>query len=186
VWFCAGLSYDYWRQGFQTQEEMFRFIQSSKYFRPSFFSRQNPEVLELDALKRTKGSKVFESPTIWNHEARHRLAERPMFSAWIHYVEGLSLNQDRIDAEQVKTAALDAFSKQDELRTIEEHLALTRRVKAKFNGALAMKWTNHQVKGKNLGALMESFSALYTKAKIDQMAEDQVQDAFVDFYKEHM
>ena len=177
---------DYWRQGFQTQEEMFRFIQSSKYFQPSFFSRQNPEVLELDALKRTKGSKVFESPTIWNHEARHRLAERPMFSAWIHYVEGLPLNQDRIDAEQVKAAALDAFSKQDELRTVEEHLALTRRVKAKFNGALTMKWTNHQVKGKNLGTLMESFSSRYPKAKIDQMAEDQVQDAFVDFYKEYV
>ncbi|KAL0047219.1 hypothetical protein WJX82_009869 [Trebouxia sp. C0006] len=60
----SSLNYDYWRQGFQTQEEMFRFIQSSKYFQPSFFSRQNPEVLELDALKRTKGSKVFESPTI--------------------------------------------------------------------------------------------------------------------------
>ncbi|KAL0029321.1 hypothetical protein WJX79_010220 [Trebouxia sp. C0005] len=50
-----GLSHDCWRQGFQTQEEMFCFIQSSKYFRPSFFSRQNPEVLELDALKRTNG-----------------------------------------------------------------------------------------------------------------------------------
>ncbi len=165
---------------------MFRFIQSSKYFRPSFFSRQNPEVLELDALKRTKGSKVFESPTIWNHEARHRLAERPMFSAWIHYVEGLPLNQDRIDADQVKAAALDAFSKQDELHTIEEHLALTRRVKAKFNGALSMKWTDYQVKGRNLGALMESFSACYTKAKIDQMADVQVQDAFVDFYQAHV
>jgi len=109
-----------------------------------------------------------------------------MFSAWIHYVEGLPLNQDRIDAEQIKAAALDAFSKQDELHTIEEHLALTRRVKAKFNGALAMKWTNHHVKGKNLGVLMESFSSRYTKAKIDQMADVQVQDAFVDFYKERM
>ncbi|KAL0047135.1 hypothetical protein WJX82_007547 [Trebouxia sp. C0006] len=98
-----------------------------------------------------------------------------MFIAWIHYVEGLPLNQDRIDAEQVKAAALDAFSKQDELRTVEEHLALTRRVKAKFNGALTMKWTNHQVKGKNLGTLMESFSSRYPKAKIDQMAEDQGQ-----------
>jgi len=33
---------------------------------------------------------------------------------------------------------------------------------------------------------MESFSSRYPKAKIDQMAEDQVQDAFVDFYKEYV
>ncbi len=180
-----GLSYESWRQGFETQEDIFRFIKSSKYFRPSCFVRSNPVVLDLDQQKRKKGSKFFESPTIWNHEARSRLAERPMFHAWIEYVETLPFNVDKVDTAQVKAAALEAFDKHDELQDIEEHLDLVRRVKAKFNGSLAMKWTDKQVTGKDLGKLMASFTVDYPKPRLDRMIQEQIQNAFVTFFSEH-
>lgn len=177
-----GLDYGVWEQGFETQEDMFRFLESSKYFRPYFFSRNNPEVLELDGQRRKKGTGVFETPTIWNHEARHRLAERPMFHKWIEYVESLPESADKVDPEQVKAAALEAFGKHDEVREVEEGLDLGRRIKTKFNGKLAMAWTEHQVTGRPLGELTASFKAVYPLTRLDDMTQDEIKEAFVKFY----
>ena len=178
----VGLDYDFWEQGFETKESMFRYLASSKYFRPYFFSRKNPEVLELDGQKRKKGTSVFETPTIWNHEARHRLAERPMFHNWIEHVESLPETADKIDPEQVKAAALDFFNKADAVRKVEEELDIGRRVKAKFNGKLAMEWTNQQVTGRPLGNLTASFKAVYPLTRLDIMTQDEIQEAFVKFH----
>ena len=179
-----GLSYDAWLQGFDTQEDLFRVLESSKYFRSSFFSRKHPAVFELDLQKRKKGSTAFESPTIWNHEARHRLAERPMFHSWIEYVESLPESAHDIDPEEVKAAALTAFGKQHALQEVEEELDLARRVKAKFNGKYAMVWTNKQVMGKPLGDLTASFKAAYSLKQLDEMTQDEIQNAFVKVYWE--
>ena len=179
-----GLSYNCWEVGFDTQEEMFRFLESSKYFRPSFFSRKCPEVLELDAQKRKKGSTNFESPTIWNHEARHRLAERPVFHGWILYVESLPDAQDMIDLEHVKATALDFFDKHDAVREVEEMLDLARRVKLKFNGRLAMLWTNNEVTGKRLGDLTSEFKAVYPLSCLDKMTQGEIQEAFVQMFEQ--
>ena len=108
-----GLSHEVWKQGFDTQEDFFQYMVSSKYFRPYFFSRKNPEELELDADRRRKGTPVFETPTIWNHEARCRLAERPMFHGWIEFVETLPDATDKVDPEQVRAESLIAFGKED-------------------------------------------------------------------------
>ena len=178
-----GLDYDSWEQGFETQEGMFRYLASSKYFRPYFFSRKNPEVLELDGQKRKKGTSVFETPTIWNHEARHRLAERPMFHNWIEHVESLPESADKIDPGQVKAAALVFFDKENAVRKVEEDLDLGRRVKVKFNGKLAMQWTNQQVTGKPLGDLTAAFKSAYTSTRLDNMTQDEIMAAFVKYYQ---
>lgn len=179
-----GLDYDAWLEGFDTQEDLFRFMESSKYFRPYFFSRKHPAVFELDVQKRTKGNPAFETPTIWNHEARHRMAERPMFHSWIEYVESLPESAHDIDPEQVKASALTAFGKQAELQEVEEGLDLGRRVKAKFNGKHAMVWTDNQVMGKPLGELTASFKTVYPMKQLDKMTQDEIREAFIKFYTE--
>ena len=178
-----GLDYDSWEQGYETQEGMFCYLASSKYFRPYFFSRKNPEVLELDGQKRKKGTSVFEAPTIWNHEARHRLAERPMFHNWIEHVESLPESGDKIDPEQVKAAALDFFDKEKAVQQVEEELDLGRRVKVKFNGKLAMKWTNEQLTGKPLGDLTAAFKQVYPLTRLDCMMQDDIMEAFIKFHQ---
>ena len=180
-----GLEYDVWVKGFDSQEGMFQYMASSKYFRPYFFSRKHPEVLELDAQKRQKGTKVFETPTIWNHEARHRLAERPMFSAWVEYAESLPESKDRVDPEQVKAAAVEAFGIQDTLREVTEELEIGRRVKTKSNGKLAILWIDQQVTGKALGTLTAGFRTVYSLKQLDQMTADQIHAAFVNYYEQH-
>ena len=177
------LDYDSWEQGFDTQEGMFCYLASSKYFRPCFFSRKHSEVLELDGQKRKKGTSVFETPTIWNREARHRLAERPMFHKWVEYVELLPESADNIDPEQVKAAALQYFDRKDAVRQAEEELQLGRRVKVKFNGKLAMEWTNKQVIGKPLGDLTAAFKNEYPLTRLDNMSQDEVMEAFVRFHQ---
>ena len=179
----VGLDYHSWEQGFETQEGMFCYLASSKYFRPYFFSRKNSEVLELDGQKRKKGTSVFETPTIWNHEARHRLAERPMFHNWIEHVESLPESADKIDPEQVKAAALEFFDKADAVQKVEEELDIGRRVKAKFNGKLAMEWTSQQVAGKPLGNLTASFKNVYPLTTLDGMTQDEIKEAFVKFHQ---
>ena len=178
-----GLSHDVWKQGFDNQEAFFRYMACSKYFRPYFFSRKNPEVLELDADRRRKGTAVFETPTIWNHEARCRLAERPMFHSWIEFVETLPDATDKVDPEQVRAESLRAFGKEAVVQGFEDELSLTRRVKVKFNGKLAMEWTNQQVKGKDLGNLTAAFKAVFPLARLDLMSQDQIQEAFVSLEK---
>ena len=178
-----GLAYDSWKQGFETQEGLFRYLVSSKYFRTYFFSRNNPEMLELDGQKCKKGTSVFETPTAWNREARHRLAVRPMFHNWVKYVEALPEKADKVDPEQVKAAALEAFGKQDALQEVEEVLDLARRVKVKFNGKLAMEWTYAQVTGKALGDLTASFKGVYPLTTLDKMTQDDIKTAFVSHHE---
>ena len=107
-----------------------------------------------------------------------------MFHSWIDFVESLPESAQDIDPEQVKSAALMAFGKQDALRRIEEELDLGRRVKAKFNGKHAMVWTDRQVMGKPLGDLTASFKAVYSLEQLDKMTQDEIQEAFVKFYRE--
>lgn len=177
------LDYDSWEQGFDTQEGMFRYLASSKYFRPCFFSRKNSELLELDGQKRKKGTSVFETPTVWNHEVRHRLAERPMFHSWVEHVESLPESADKIDPEQVKAAALEYFDKKAAVQQAEEELDLGRRVKVKFNGKLAMEWTNKQVVGKPLGDLTAAFKSEYPLTRLDNMSQNEVMEAFITFHQ---
>ncbi|KAL3136891.1 hypothetical protein ABBQ32_006500 [Trebouxia sp. C0010 RCD-2024] len=108
-------------------------------------------------------------------KSRHRLqlAERPMFHNWIEYVDSLPESADRVDPDQVKAAALEAFGKQDELQEIEEGLDLGRRVKTKFNGKLAMAWTKQQVTGRPLGELTASLKAVYPLTRLDDITQDE-------------
>ena len=114
-----GLDLARWQEGFDSEQEIFKFIQSCKFFRPSFFARTHENSI-LDAIrKKDKKSGSFEEPVIWNLEARKRIAERPMLRHWIEYVATMPLNSERIDTSEIKTKAIEFFKKEDELHAIQ-------------------------------------------------------------------
>lgn len=87
-----------------SQEGMFRYLSSSKYFRPYFFARESSAVLEFGGRNSKNSISVFEAadstdvlPRIWNQKGRHRPAGRPMFHDWIKYVESLPDSADKLD-----------------------------------------------------------------------------------------
>ena len=116
-----GLDYDSWE--FETQEGMFRYLASSKYFRPYFFSREILARLEFGGQNSKNSITVFKAADstgvlrkIWNQKTRHRLPSRPMFHDWIKYVESLPESADKVDPEQVRDAALEKFGKKLQYR----------------------------------------------------------------------
>lgn len=180
-----GLDLARWQEGFDSEQEIFKFIQSCKFFRPSYFARTHENIV-LDAVqKKDKASTSFEEPVIWNFEARKRLAERPMFRHWIEYVATLPLNSDRVDTSEIKTQAIEFFRKEDELNAIQEHLALTRRVKAKFNGKLVLDWIDEVLQGQDLGKLIAFFKQDYPLARLDIMSAEDIQKNFCECYQRY-
>lgn len=171
------LDYDAWQRGFGEEEDFFAWIRACKFFRPSFFAHNAAKLAE-DVKRRSKHCDEFEEPTIWGHEARTRLAQRPMFRNFIEYVSTLPMNSDRIDKNVVRQEALDFFDKKAEHAAIENHLALTRRVKAKFNGVLTQQWIDHAVGGKALGQLIASFRQEFPMEVLDSMSMASIQAEF--------
>lgn len=175
-----GLDYSAWEKGFATEGDIFAWLISCKYFRPSFFAH-NAAKLREDEEKKIKSSISFEEPVVWNSEARTRMSQRPMFRNFIIYVSTLPMNSDRVDRHDVRSDALDFFNKREEHTSIERHLAVTRRVKAKFNGKLAMQWTNNAIQGKALGEVIAAFRTNFTMERLDSMSIARIENAFVDF-----
>lgn len=176
------LDYESWEQGFETQEGMFRYLASSKYFRPYFFSTNNAEVLEFHGVQRQNGIGINDTPTVWNHY-RRRLAERPMFQNWMKFVETLPETADRVDPEEVKAAALEYFGKTAAVQKLKEELDLRRRVKLKFHSKLTMEWTGKQVTGKALGKLTAAFKSVYPLTRLASMTQDEIKGAFIQFHQ---
>lgn len=90
----------------------------------------------------------------------------------------LPLNSDRIDTKTIQAQAVEFFNKGDELNAIQEHLALTRRVKAKFNGKLVMSWIDNALQGQDLGKLIAHFKQDYPLKRLDTMSADEIQRDF--------
>ena len=176
------LDYESWEQGFETQEEMFHYLASSKYFRPYFFSTNNTEVHEFHGQQRQKGNSFTETPTVLNHY-RRRLAGRPMFQDWMKFVETLPEISDRVDPEEVRAAALEYFGETAAVQKVKEDLDLRRRVKLKFHSKLTMEWTGKQVTGKALGDLTASFKNIYPLTRLVSMTQDEIKGAFIWFYQ---
>lgn len=172
-----GLSEAKWCGGFGSQEEVFTWLQTCRYFRPSFFQRKRLE--QDDAQTQQKDSSRFEEPKIWNREVRKRLDLRPMFSAWIQHVSQLPSNEDRLDSVRVRDDALTFFDKREQYENIVSDFALRRSVKEKFNGKLASSWTDNQVVGKDLGERMAVFRKRYSMVDLNAMTVLQIKEAFL-------
>ena len=107
------LDIEIWRAGFQTEEEAFAFVTSSKYFDPRFFERESLGVEGYDA---------------WNSHTRRRMKHRPMFSRFVDFASLQPCTIDRIVKRVVREEALRTFSKSEEAKAIEAHAEQMRRI----------------------------------------------------------
>ncbi len=177
------LDFDAWQAGFKTQDALFEFITGSKYFQRSFFARSERVLMDDKAKRvRSENNGTFEQPTIWNHECRSRFNERPMFKAFIQFVEAMpEMEEQIIHRGDIRDQALTYFDKQAEYAEIEKHLALVRKVKQKFNGDIAMQLSG--LCGKTLGNCMASFKHKYPLNVLDDMNPEDIEKLFIQHSK---
>lgn len=128
-----GLDYEQHARGFDTLEDMFKFICSSKYFNPKFFAFESMNhIARIRDKKRDTYNKflayanAYEGP-VWEPETKYKA----------DYLEFLFENFDLLEMK-FNRACRD--------------LAFTKYVKTKFNGNIVSELTG--LKGKELGAFM--------------------------------
>lgn len=134
-----GYSYERYLEGFDSVEDIFEFIASSKYFNKDIFSFEN-----LDHRNRTRNRK------------------RKNYSDFVEWTKNREFkNNYQYDKnKQNYLIKLDqAFPKVFIFDKIERHSEMIRTIKILnkiFNGNLVSKWTG--LKGSELGKLMKSFN----------------------------
>lgn len=139
-----GLSRESYEIGFPLQEDLFRFITSSKLFRRSMFCSDDPE--------------------FWNHHHRSELRRRSSFQEFIDFVRILpraNVDADKLDKDDVRAEALEMFSKKEEFDKLLKTIERRRSIKEKFNGKLVMEWTG--MAGKPVGQFMAYMKSLISE-----------------------
>lgn len=164
-----GLSYDRWKEGFQTKLELFEYIKSSHYFSPTIFMYSN-------------------------HPQRSRLKTRKMYEEFLIYLFGedkvneLKESKDSTDTkENNQLEAIFHFQKEDELKKSIDLYFLHYERKQKFNGNLMIQLL--QVTNKELGSLIPSFKK-YINEKyscdfeeyIDKSTKNQISEKIQEWY----
>lgn len=151
-----GLDGDQWQRGFNTDEQVFDFIISSRLFRHSMFKRHEDR---------------------WNHGERKALGNRPMFVAFIAYVELHAQNHTELDkllADDITKEAVAYFDKQSEVDKVMERLDRTRRLKQRFNGHIVMEITG--LKAQPLSAFIQYCRSRISDDEMLKMTPQQVRE----------
>lgn len=153
-----GCSYKQWLGGFNTMEEMFRFVASSQYFDRSIYEG------ELSAInkKRDKKRKTFSHFLSWleiaQPENRYAFKSREARDEYIPAIEayfGVSIAAQKAE--------------------LEAKLAKERAFKEKFNGDLLMMLT--PLKGAQLGSFLGQFKKYVLKIEGPEITREH-NDAF--------
>lgn len=135
-----GLSYDRWLEGFETLEEIFDYVITSKYF--------SPDQYQLNQLNKVN---------------RDRNAKRKSYMSFLDYIRALESNEEAkklvlTHKENVVDIIAENFPESNikrEIKKFEYYDALRAYSKAKFNGSMVM--TKYGLKGKELGEAMRAF-----------------------------
>ncbi|KAG7088445.1 hypothetical protein E1B28_012437 [Marasmius oreades] len=142
-----GLSFDRWSSGFVTQEEVFRWVTSSRLFDPSRFSSAGQKVKPV----------------------------RKMYHNFIQQVKGLDSALDSLPTSQMSLGLDNAINRRDEVRAealvhfgkkseLEEFLQQVRTretVKGIFNGHNVNEWTQLGGRWKSVKLVMDAVREKY-------------------------
>lgn len=158
-----GWNYDeYERRVFTTEEDVFRWICSMRFFRHSMFKRDE-----------------------FHHEMRKRDADRPVFRAFVTYCNQRLDSREgegKITAESCRDLILPHFDKRAEYEAIKVKWDKSRRLREKFNGKLVMKWTcerGNMLTGSKLGNFIVAFREKYDDDALESMEPDEIREAVV-------
>jgi len=135
-----GLSYDRWKQGFDTLEQIFEFVATSKYF--------NWEYLQLENNNRVN---------------RERDVKRKSYMSFLEWIEANAKNDNhRYQYNKDKSVYVEAAAKffpeagvELEIRRFEYEHCKDLYINAKFNGGDVMR--KYGFKGKELGVVLNGF-----------------------------
>lgn len=134
-----GLSYQRYKQGFNTKEDIFNFVISSRFFNKSMF--------DYNKL---------------NHINRIRNKKRKMYREFLEYIADKPLPNEanKIDKEEFVNRVLKLYPQaQKEIQKLQEKLQKQKEVSQIFNGHIVSEIKN--VKGRELGKWMKHFKNKY-------------------------
>lgn len=139
-----GLDVDHFARGFDTLNEMFDYVLSSKYFKPSFYSFEN-----------------------LNNRNRVRDAKRKNYNEFLKYIAGKPDSEHRMPKYDVLYPHLVPI-----IADIKAEAERKEFIKSKFNGQIVMELTN--LSGKELGNFMGNFRKKYNDDVIYTKTPDEI------------
>jgi hypothetical protein len=164
VFTFLGLNYKYWKKGFNTKEEMFDYVISSKYFDQNIFQWENLTNIN-----------------------KHRNKRRPAYNAFLEYIKG---NDKEVNWDKDHNIYLDIIKNtfgvdlKHEMELLVIDTQVTEEIKYKFNGKDIMDMIP-SLTGKDLGDNMKSFKDSFTDWKAYALMYDKTRilNDFKDFYE---
>lgn len=152
------LNLEHFDAGFANVNEMFAFVASSKYFKPSVYYFEN-----------------------LNHTNRLRDAKRKNYHLFLKYVEALEMEEQLIPK-------LPSYSTRypfilAEVEALHYAAQQAHQLKAKFNGKIIAELTG--LKKENLGHFIEKFKQQYSDAMLISCSEQDIQTLIIDFRSHH-
>lgn len=161
----AGLDVDRFKEGFDTLEEMFQWVTTSKYFNPDIYLFQNR-----------------------NHAARTRDAKRPTYNKFLKWVEDTKpktnfvANREKRETEYLDLIWANFPHREKDYLAILLDLHHAQRRRNKFNGGMVMEWTG--LTGKRLGEFLKMVNAVIKADVIDEMSIEDIKDIVMAGYGE--
>lgn len=148
------LDYDKWIDGFDSLEEIFEYVKTSRFF--------NPEIFQMYHLNKIN---------------RERNAKRASYTAFLEYIEGDKPNENHalldvvFHKEHLINIIEEAFPEANitlEVKRIEYEAAKANYAGAKFNGGIIMK--EYNLKGKELGDSIKKFKEHVNEINFDGLS----------------
>lgn len=151
-------------KGFDTLEEIYDWIISSKYY--------NTELFLLDNL---------------TQDDRKRNKKRPTFNKFLEYVKDIPYTSEGYHFERNKTKYLGLIDSSfpevhflEQIEKFKEKDKEVQAVKLKFNGELVMEWTD--LKGKELGDVIMNFKKIHDFEWFKNTDSNEIKDTFDEWY----
>lgn len=148
-------------EGFDTLEDIFKFVVSSPYY--------NYEIFDLDNR---------------NYRARTRDRKRPTYTEFLVWAQE-NVTENGYEWNSNKAAYLPrilyTFGKLDEYTDMLRKHFQNLDIKAKFNGELVMKLTG--LSGKELGAFMTGFKEKFSKDDMSKMTESMIREEILNAFR---
>ncbi|MGG4645931.1 nucleotidyltransferase family protein [Pseudomonas aeruginosa] len=131
-----GFNAERWKSGFDTLEDIYRFVAAGERFDPSLYPLEHR-----------------------NHTARVRDKKRPVYMGFLRWLEAqpsLPVQEWHADKTRYLPEILEAFPELAEAHQASlQRLSRSKALRARFNGELVSEWTGLQ--GKELGKFIAHF-----------------------------
>jgi len=154
-----GLDYNKWIEGFDSLEEIFEYVKTSRFF--------NPEIFQMYHLNKIN---------------RERNAKRASYIAFLEYIEGEDCNKDynKLEVESHKENLIklidESFPESNirlEVKRLEYETAKSDYATCKFNGHLVME--KYGLEGKELGDAIKSFREYHQQGNAFTKTDDYIE-----------